>query len=150
MAILIFIGYMLFLLMNICDILSTVFLCKKQREDKPHCIKSSDTTLKNKGDYLCSFLHESIKFQLDTKAPNIIKKNINGKLDKVYVAKLIQATCPFCHSSNLKYSGHYTSNVCFITTDANHPVISKQRILCNNGFKRSMTLSTLVNKYCHI
>lgn len=103
--------------MNICVILSTVFLCKKGGGGKPHFIKSSDTPLKNKGDYLCSFLYESIKFQLDTKSPNITKKNINGKFDKVYVAKLIQATCPFYHSSNLKYSGHYTSNVCFITTD---------------------------------
>ena len=47
---------------------------------------------------------------------------INGKYRDIYVAELIQLHCPYCHSHNLKHNGHYTSNVHFITADANHPV----------------------------
>ena len=102
--------------------------------------------------------NDCIKFHLNIEDPNIVfsdyfKKYINGKYHSVYQAELIQPSCPFCHSTNLKHNGHYTSNVCFITADASHPVIirlNKQRVLCNDCLKRSMAQSNLVNKYCHI
>ena len=65
-------------------------------------------------------LNESIKFHLNIEDPNIIfsdyfKKWINGKYHNLYLVELIQPYCPYCHSSNLKHNGHYTSNVRFIT-----------------------------------
>ncbi len=61
-----------------------------------------------------SSLNESIKFYLNIEDPNIIfsdyfKKLINGKYHNLYLAELIQPHCPYCHSSNLKHNGHYTS-----------------------------------------
>ena len=108
-----------------------------------------------------SSFNDYIKFHLDIEDQNIVftdyfKKFINGKVHKIYLAELIQLSCPFCHSTNLKHNkhnGHYTSNVCFITADASHPVIirlNKQRVLCNDCLKRSMARSNLVNKYYHI
>ena len=102
-----------------------------------------------------SSLNESIKFYLNIEDPNIIfsnylKKQINGKYHNLYLAELIQAYCPYCHRSNLKHNGHYTS---FITADASHPVIirlKKQRVLCNACLKRSMAQSNLINKGCYI
>ena len=102
--------------------------------------------------------NDCIKFHLNIEDPNIVfsdyfKKYINGKYHSVYQAELIQPSCPFCHSTNLKHNGHYTSNVRFITADASHPAIirlNKQRVLCNDCPKRSMAQSSLVNKYCHI
>ena len=103
-------------------------------------------------------LNESIKFHLNIEDPNIIfsdyfKKWINGKYHNLYLAELIQPHCPYCHSSNLKHNGHYTSNVRFITADASHPVIirlKKQRVLCDACLKRSMAQSNLINKGCYI
>ena len=105
-----------------------------------------------------SFLNDCIKFHLNIEDSNIIfsdyfKKCINGKYHNLYVAELIQAYCPYCHSSNLKHNGHYTSNVRFITADASHPVtirLKKQRVLCNDCLKRSMAQSKLINKGCYI
>ena len=102
--------------------------------------------------------NDCIKFHLNIEDPNIVfsdyfKKYIKGKYHSVYQAELIQPSCPFCHSTNLKHNGHYTSNVRFITADASHPAIirlNKQRVLCNDCPKRSMAQSSLVNKYCHI
>ena len=75
-----------------------------------------------------SFLNDCIKFHLNIEDSNIIffdyfKKCINGKYHNLYVAELIQPHCPYCHSSNLKHTGHSTSNMCLITADASHPVI---------------------------
>ena len=63
--------------------------------------------------------NDCIKFHLNIEDPNIVfsdyfKKYINGKYHSVYQAELIQPSCPFCHSTNLKHNGHYTSNVRFI------------------------------------
>ena len=63
---------------------------------------------------LCPLLIHCIRFYLNIEDPNIIfsayfKKNINGKFHKVYVAKLIQPTRPFCHSSNLKHNSLLSS-----------------------------------------
>ena len=33
--------------------------------------------------------------------------------------------CPFCHSTNLKHNGHYTSNVRIITADVSKPITIK-------------------------
>ena len=71
-----------------------------------------------------------IKFHLNIEDPNIVfpdyfKKYINGKYHNVYQAELIQPSCPFCHSTNLKHNGHYTSNVRFITADASKPITIK-------------------------
>lgn len=105
-----------------------------------------------------SSLNDYIKFSLDIEDQNIVftdyfKKFIDGKFHKVYLTELIQSSCPYCHSTNLKHNGHYISNVRFITADASHPVsirLKKQRVICNNCLKRSMAQSNLVNKYCHI
>ena len=102
--------------------------------------------------------NDCIKFHLNIEDPNIVfsdyfKKYINGKYHSVYQAELIQPSCPFCHSTNLKHNGHYISNVRFITANASYPVtirLKKQRVLCNDCLKRSMAQSNLVNKYCHI
>jgi transposase len=99
-------------------------------------------------------LNNYIKFSLDIEDQNIVfsdyfKKFIDGKFHKVYLAEIIQSSCPYCHSHNLKHNDHYTSNVRFITADASHPVsirLKKQRVLCNNCLKRSMAQSNLVNK----
>ena len=80
-------------------------------------------------------------------------ENINGKIYKIYLAELIQSTCPYCRSTNLKHNGHYVSNVRFIITDASKPVtikLRKQRVLCNDCLKRSLAQSNLVNKCCYI
>ena len=74
-----------------------------------------------------SSFNDYIKFPLDIEDQNIVftdyfKKFINGKYHNIYVAELIQLHCLYCHSTNLKYNGHYTSNVRFITADASHPV----------------------------
>ena len=66
-----------------------------------------------------SSFNDYIKFSLDIEDQNIVftdyfKKYINGKYHCVYQAELIQASCPFCHSTILKDNGHYTSNVRFI------------------------------------
>ncbi|MGI1818550.1 ISL3 family transposase [Lactobacillus johnsonii] len=95
-----------------------------------------------------SSLNDYIKFTLD-----IEDQNINGKIYKIYLAELIQPACPYCRSTNLKHNGHYVSNVRFITADASKPVtirLRKQRVLCNDCLKRSMSQSNLVNKYYHI
>ena len=105
-----------------------------------------------------SSFNDCIKFSLDIKDSNIIfidffKKIINNKLYKIYLAELIQPSCPYCHSTNLKHNGHYTSNVRFITADASKPItirLKKQRVLCNNCLRRSMAKSDLVNKNCFI
>ncbi len=105
-----------------------------------------------------SSFNDYIKFSLDIEDQNIVftdyfKKFIDGKFHKVYLAELIQSSCPYCHSHNIKHNGHYTSNVRFITADASKPItirLRQQRVLCNNCLKRSMAQSNLVNKYCHI
>ena len=105
-----------------------------------------------------SSFNDYIKFSLGIEDQNLVftdyfKKFFNGKFHKVYSAELIQPDCPYCHSTNLKHNGHYTSNVRFITADASLPVtirLRKQRVLCNDCLKRSMAQSNLVNKYCHI
>ena len=105
-----------------------------------------------------SSLNDYIKFTLDIEDKNIIfsdysNENINGKIYKIYLAELIQPTCPYCRSTNLKHNGHYVSNVRFITADASKPVtirLRKQRVLCNDCLKRSMAQSNLVNKGCYI
>ena len=48
-----------------------------------------------------SSLNDYIKFTLDIEDKNIIfsdysNENINGKIYKIYLAELIQPTCPFC------------------------------------------------------
>lgn len=73
------------------------------------------------------FNNDCIKFYFNIVVSNRVlsdyfKKFIDGKFHKVYLAELIQSSCPYCHSHNLKHNGHYTSNVCFITADASHPV----------------------------
>lgn len=75
-----------------------------------------------------SSFNDCIKFSLNIKDKNIIfldffNKFINGKAHKVYLAELVQPTCPFCRSLNLKHNGHYLSNIHYITADASHPVI---------------------------
>ncbi len=105
-----------------------------------------------------SSLNDYIKFTLDIEDQNIIfsdysNENIDGKIYKIYLAELIQPTCPYCRSTNLKHNGHYVSNVRFITADASKPVtirLRKQRVLCNDCLKRSMAQSNLVNKGCYI
>ena len=105
-----------------------------------------------------SSLNDYIKFTLDVEDKNIIfsdysNENINGKIYKIYLAELIQPTCPYCRSTNLKHNGHYVSNVRFITADASKPVtirLRKQRVLCNDCLKRSMAQSNLVNKGSYI
>ena len=80
-------------------------------------------------------------------------ENINGKIYKIYLAELIQPTCPYCRSTNLRHNGHYVSNVHFITADASKPVtirLRKQRVLGNDCLKRSMAQSNLINKDCYI
>ena len=79
-----------------------------------------------------SSLNDCIKFALDIEDPNIIfsdysNENINGKNYKIYLAELIQPTCPYCHSSNLKHNGHYPSNIRFITANASNPVTIRLR-----------------------
>ena len=71
-----------------------------------------------------------IKFHLNIEDPNIVfpdyfKKYINGKYHNVYQAELIQPSYPFCHSTNLKHNGHYTSNVRIITANASKPITIK-------------------------
>ncbi len=104
-----------------------------------------------------SSLNDYIKFTLDIEDQNIIfsdysNENINGKIYKIYLAELIQPTCPYCRSTHLKHNGHYVSNVRFITADASKHItirLRKQRVLCNDCLKRSMAQSNLVNIYCH-
>ena len=103
-----------------------------------------------------SSLNDYIKFTLDIEDKNIIfsdysNENINGKIYKIYLAELIQPTCPYCRSTNLKHNGHYVSNVRFITADASKPVtirLRKQRVLCNDCLKRSVLyFFLLINIY---
>ena len=80
---------------------------------------------------------------------NVLKANVIISMQP----NLFTPHCPYCHSPNLKHNDHYTSNVCFITADASHPVITrlkKQRVLCNACLKRSMAQSNLINTYCHL
>ena len=81
-----------------------------------------------------SSFNDYIKFSLDIEDQNIVftdyfKKYIDGKYHTVYLGRLIQLSCPFCHSTNLKHNGHYTSNVRFITADdANKQMILTSQI----------------------
>ena len=102
-----------------------------------------------------SSLNDYIKFTLDTEDQNIIfsdysNENINGKIYKIYLAELIQPTCPYCRSTNLKHNGHYVSNIHFITSKLVTIRLRKQRVLGNDCLKRSMAQSNLINKGCYI
>ncbi|MBZ4029359.1 ISL3 family transposase, partial [Lactobacillus johnsonii] len=58
-----------------------------------------------------SYLSSSLSVQFIIAIYDIIfsdysNENINGKIYKIYLAELIQPTCPYCRSTNLKHNGH--------------------------------------------
>lgn len=105
-----------------------------------------------------SSLNDYIKIALDIEDHNIVFKDYFYKiLDdikyKIYEAELTQPACPFCCSVNLIHSGHLKIHVRYITANASAPILIrllKQRIKCRNCSKRSMSQSSVVNKYCCI
>ena len=79
-----------------------------------------------------SSLNDYIKFTVDIENQNVIfsdysNENINDKIYNIYLAKLIQPTCPYCRSTNLKHNGYYVPNVRFITADASKPLTIRLR-----------------------
>lgn len=103
-------------------------------------------------------LNHCIKFQLNIKEPKLIFSNYHaelwhGKKTKVYVAELIQTSCPVCHSQALKHNGHYLAHVRYLTNNASQPVLlelHKQRVICRACGKLSMAQTNLLGKSCCI
>ena len=64
-----------------------------------------------------SSLNDYIKFTLDIEDKNIIfsdysNENINGKIYKIYLAELIQPTCPYCRRRILSKRGLWPLFLC--------------------------------------
>ena len=105
-----------------------------------------------------SSFNNYIKFALDIKDQNIVFEDYffrlaNGYKQKIYQAVLLQPSCPFCGSQELRHNGRLKTEIRYPAANASQPVIIrlfKQRVWCRTCNKRSMAQSDLVGKYCCI